>query len=182
MVVKNLNGTQVVSSRGGKKFRLTGVYGEPDRVKRQETWSLIRTLANGNSLPWVLIGDMNNVLSREDKRGGRLYPQWLIQGFKDVVEDCALIDMNLVGYPFTWERGYGTDKWVEVRLDRALATEEFLNLFRGAKLSNIEVTTSDHCPILLDPGDYVAVHSVRPFRFENAWLREPMCRQIVEEA
>ncbi|KAK1372326.1 hypothetical protein POM88_028519 [Heracleum sosnowskyi] len=91
-----------------------------------------------------------------DKRGGGLYPQWLIQGFKDVVEDCALIDMNLVGYPFTWERGYGTDKWVEVRLDRALATEEFLNLFRGAKLSNIEVTTSDHCPILLDPGDYVA--------------------------
>ncbi|KAK1375797.1 hypothetical protein POM88_031990 [Heracleum sosnowskyi] len=60
------------------------------------------------------------------------------------------------------------DKWVEVRLDRALATKEFLNLFRGAKLSNIEVTTSDHCPILLDPGDYVdicydaSVYIIRP--------------------
>lgn len=63
-------------------------------------------LANENNLS---CGDMNNVMNQKDKKGGRPYPQWLLQGFKKVVEDCALIDMNLIGYSFIWERGYGTD-------------------------------------------------------------------------
>lgn len=82
-------------------FRLTGIYGEPDMRKRKETWELIRLLATGNSLTWVLIDDMNNVLSQEDKRGGRPYPQWLIQGFREMVDDCGLTDMHMAGYPFT---------------------------------------------------------------------------------
>lgn len=139
-------------------------------------------MASGNNLPWVIIGDMNNVLSQDDKRGGRPYPQWLIQGFVEVVNECWLVDMSLIGYPFTWEKGYGTKKWVEVRLDKALATEDFLEMFKDARLTNIEVTTSDHCHLLLEPCICNAIHTVRPFRIENAWLREPMCKQIVEEA
>lgn len=106
---------------------------------------------------------MNNVMNQEDKRGGRPYTEWLLQDFKDLVEDCALIDMNLTGYPFTWERGYGTDNWVEVRLDRALVTDTFLNLFNAAKLINMEVTTSDHCHILLDTCVQVQVQRVKSF-------------------
>lgn len=44
-------------------FRLTGIYGKPDRSKRSETWQLIRNLSVNNILPWVLVGDMNNVCS-----------------------------------------------------------------------------------------------------------------------
>ncbi|KAK1380682.1 hypothetical protein POM88_027426 [Heracleum sosnowskyi] len=129
----------IISTRDGKKFRLTGLYREPDRSKRRETWALIRTLTDRNSFPWAIIGDMNNVVSQEDKRGGRVYPQWLIQGFRDIIDDCALIDMPLIGYPFTWERCRGTENWVEVRLDRALVSESFLHLSKGAKLINLEV-------------------------------------------
>ncbi|XP_074342861.1 uncharacterized protein LOC141680570 [Apium graveolens] len=131
-----------VRNKDDVEFRVTGLYGEPDRRKRDETWSLIRMLSSYNTLPWCLIGDMNNVLSQADKQGGRPYPQHLIQGFRDVVEDCNLTDMDLISYPFTWERASGTADHVEVRLDRAL---------------------------------------VKRFRFENAWLREPMCQKIVEE-
>ncbi|KAK1362169.1 hypothetical protein POM88_046643 [Heracleum sosnowskyi] len=80
-------------------------------------------------------------------------------------------DMPLIGYPFTWERCRGTENWVEVRLDRALVSESFLHLFKGAKLINLEVSTSDHCHILLEPDDCSSVRTVKPFRFENAWLR-----------
>lgn len=92
---------------------------------------------------------MNNVCSQEDKRGGRPYPQPLISGFLNVLEDCNLFDMNLQGYPFTWERGARTTDRIEVRLDRALTNIEFLNVFKDATLTNLEVSTSDHCPLLL---------------------------------
>lgn len=70
---------------------------------------------------------------------------------------------------------------IEVRLDRVLVSAGFLNLFNEAKLINLEVSTSDHSPILLELREPTIVTPTRRFRFENAWLREPMCQQIVAE-
>lgn len=58
----------------------------------------------------------------------------------------------------------------------------FMQLFSDVKLINLKVSTSDHSPILLKP--FTRSHSVRNanFRFENCWLRDPMCGKIVEEA
>lgn len=118
---------------------------------------------------------MNNVLSQSDKKGGRPYPRGLIEGFQDVLTDCDLVGMNLCGYQYTWERGFGTSSHIEVHLDRALVNQDFLNIFKEAKLTNLEVSTSDHFPILLEPLLCNFVITDKPFRFENAWLREPMC-------
>uniref|UniRef100_A0A803NUC4 DUF4283 domain-containing protein n=1 Tax=Cannabis sativa TaxID=3483 RepID=A0A803NUC4_CANSA len=52
-----------------------------------------------------LEGDMNNVTCQSDKRGGRPYRNWLIEGFQSVLTSCGLIDMEMEGYKFTWERG-----------------------------------------------------------------------------
>lgn len=57
-----------------------------------------------------------------------------------------------------------------------------MNLFKNAKLTNLEVTTSDHTPLLLEPYSYEYQRPVKRFRFENAWMREPMCGQLVAEA
>lgn len=170
-----------MKNKDGIVFRVTGLYEEPGRRKRAETWSLIRMLSSHNTLPWCLIGDMNNVLSQTDKQGGRPYPRQLIQGFRYVIEDCSLSDMDLIGYPFTWERGSGTTDRIEVRLDRDLVSIGFMNKFPEAKLYNLEISTSDHCPILLELYNSKVEFQVKRFRFENAWLREPMCQQIIEE-
>ncbi|KAL8099905.1 hypothetical protein AgCh_032239 [Apium graveolens] len=102
------------------------------------------------SLPWCVIGDMNNILSHEDKKGGRRYPEWLMQGFCKVVMECNLIDLDLVGHPFTWEKSRGTSAWVELRLDRALVTQRWMEIHEEALLYNIEISTSDHAPVLLE--------------------------------
>lgn len=83
---------------------------------------------------------MNNVLCQNDKLGGRPYPSTLVQVFQDVLNDCDLIDMKLRGYQYTWERGPGTDKHIEVRLDRALISQSFIKLFTVAKLTNLKVS------------------------------------------
>uniref|UniRef100_A0A803PUY4 Uncharacterized protein n=1 Tax=Cannabis sativa TaxID=3483 RepID=A0A803PUY4_CANSA len=98
---------------------------------------------------------------------------------KDIVVDLPFFGGG--GYPFKWERGKGTDKWVEVLLDRALVTPSWLDKFQGAQLLYLEVSTSDHCPILLAPVVQLEHPSCQSFKFENAWLREPMCRKLIED-
>lgn len=91
--------------------------------------------------------------------------------------------MDLVGHQFTWERGRGTAEWMEVRIDRDLVSQDWLNIFTLAKLHNLEdsSTSSDHSPILLETIPVVHRPGIRRFRFENAWLSEPMCVQIVRD-
>lgn len=110
-----------------------------------------------------------------------MYHSWLTQGFQSVVDDCDLKDMEFHGYPFTWERGRGTDMWIEIRLDRAQVTSSWSEAFQNTRLTNLEVT-SDHCPIFLEPVVEQIVINSKRFWFENAWLREPMSQKIVEEA
>ncbi|KAK1361570.1 hypothetical protein POM88_046044 [Heracleum sosnowskyi] len=89
--------------------------------------------------------------------------------------------LSYKGYPYTWESGYGTHKWIEIRLDRALVSNSFMHQFGEAKLTNMKITTSDHSPILLEPFTSYNVVRTKQIRFENAWLRDPMCGKIVEE-
>ncbi|KAK1375097.1 hypothetical protein POM88_031290 [Heracleum sosnowskyi] len=162
-------------------WQLTGCYREPDRAQRRKTWDLLRHLSRDSNVPWCVIGDLNNVSSQDDKRGGAPYLNWLVEGFNETLMEVGLSDMDLVGHQFTWERGRGTDEWMEVRLDKALVTENWLEVFSLAKLYNLEISSSDHNPILLVPKKVEHQGDVYRFKFENAWLIEPMCSQLVRE-
>lgn len=155
---------------------------EPDRAKRKKSWDLIRNLARDSNLPWCLIGDLNNIVSQEYKRGGAQYPRWLIEGFNEVITETGLHDMELVGHQYTWERGRGTEDWMEIRLDIALTNASWLELFPVAKLYNLEGSTLDHNPLLLVPQQKVKNNRPHRFRFENAWLTEPMCEQLIRDS
>uniref|UniRef100_A0A803NFH1 Reverse transcriptase domain-containing protein n=1 Tax=Cannabis sativa TaxID=3483 RepID=A0A803NFH1_CANSA len=171
----------VIHSTQFGNWRLTGVYGEPIRSRRHETWALLRTLARQSDLPWCVIGDVNNVVRQEDKRGGRPYPQGLITGFNTALQQCDLVDIEIHGHPFTWEKGRGSNNWVEVRLDRALASSTWHQIFPTASLTNLDYSTSDHTPIFLEPKPQINVTPIRRFRFENSWLKEPLCVEIVRD-
>ncbi|KAM6569203.1 hypothetical protein CsatB_017188 [Cannabis sativa] len=161
---------------------LTTLYGEPNRAIRHKTWDLLRSLKSKSSLPWCIIGDLNYTTSRAEKRGGNRYLQVLVDGFNQALSDCDLVDMELIGYPYTWERGRGTDSWVEIHLDRALVCSNWFQRFRMAQLHNLEVSASDHCLMLLEPTVRSVTVPFHQFYFENAWLREPLCGQVVKDS
>ncbi|KAL8100581.1 hypothetical protein AgCh_032729 [Apium graveolens] len=129
-----------------EEWRLTGIYGEPNR----------------------------------SLRGGNPYPNTLIEGFNKAVSDCNLVDLDLIGHQFTWEKSRGTARWIEVRLDRAMVDSRWQAIFQLAQLFNLEVTISDHNPIFLNPTAEVRYAPKRRFRFENAWLTDPMCFELVQ--
>ena len=84
------------------------------------------------------------------------------------------------GYQFTWERSRGSEDWVEERLNRALASNSWHHLFPKAKVSSLEASCSDHLPIFLDLNPVVNSPRIKKFRFENTWLREADCIEIVK--
>lgn len=98
------------------------------------------------------------------------------------MSEIGLVDLELVGHQYTWERGRGTEAWTEIRLDRALTTVTWLDLFPSVKLYNLEGSTSDNSPILLVHEEDTKFVGRRHFMFKNAWLTEHMCRQLVIES
>lgn len=125
------------------------LYGYPERSRRQESWNLLRHLSRLSPLPWCVLGDFNDLLHIEDKRGRVDHPDWLFRGFREAVSDCFLQDLPMEVYLFTWERGRGTANCVEERLDRALVTSDWLALFPLVRLRNLVSSVSDHSPLEL---------------------------------
>ncbi|XP_019166659.1 PREDICTED: uncharacterized protein LOC109162410 [Ipomoea nil] len=87
-----------------------------------------------------------------------------------------------LGGRFTWEKGHGTEAWVEERLDRAVATMDWVELYEDAAVRKVFIVESDHSAILLDL-ETRPIRSVRySFKFESAWLLDAGCAKVVESA
>lgn len=172
----------VVLEEGANTWRFTGYYGNPERSRRRESWQLIKHLATLSSLPWALMGDFNDILSSNEKRGRHPQPQWLINGFRDAVECSGLRELPFEGYQYTWERSRDTLDWVEEKLDRILVSDSWVDLFGEARASSIIASSSDHLPIVLWPYPSIRFKGRRRFEFENSWIKEGECRDIVNRS
>lgn len=162
------------------RWRYTGFYGCPERDRRRESWQIIRELSTRSNLPWCIIGDFNDMMWVEEKRGGQKHPVSLLQGFTRVIEDCGLLDLGYVGEQFTWEKSRGKHNWIQECLDRGLATQNWCNLFPLAEVRVLDVATSDHLPLYLQLNKQVYKKRDRRFRFENIWLKEKECENVVK--
>ncbi|KAL9673458.1 hypothetical protein QQ045_029716 [Rhodiola kirilowii] len=133
-----------------EEFRLSIFYGNPSVSKRKESWNLLRQLRSMDDLQWVVIGDFNEVLSLNEVKSGRMRNQWQIDNFRKVVEDCHLIDLGFIGYPYTFSNHRVGEEEFQARLDRALADEAWMRKFPRALVSHLHLHASDHQLILLD--------------------------------
>ena len=67
-----------------------------------------------------------------------------MEGFKECLTDCSLIDLGFVGQHFTWCNGRIGEQCTLVRLDRIVVNEDWLNLFPEAKVFHRTMAASDH--------------------------------------
>jgi hypothetical protein len=53
-----------------KIWQLTGIYGEPRWQEKYKTWDKLRELNSQHNLPWVVIGDFNEIAFSHETEGG----------------------------------------------------------------------------------------------------------------
>ena len=128
-------------------WRITSSYGNHDSASQEDSWSLLRDLSYHFSLPWVCIGDFNEIPRAEEKQGWLDRPERQMQGFQDALDYYGLKGYN--GFPFTWCNHRLGHHNVWVRLDRGVASVDWLLKFPTTRVHHLEAFHSDHRPILL---------------------------------
>ncbi|XP_019189731.1 PREDICTED: uncharacterized protein LOC109184143 [Ipomoea nil] len=127
-------------------------------------------------------GGLQRHLRPRREIGGAAQPQWLMNGFNEAIVYCGLRDHWFKGYQFTWEKGRGTSHWIREKLDRIMVNNTWLDLFEGANAESFEAPASDHIPIAIWPSPASRSRKRRCFKFENYWLKETRCREIVHQS
>ena len=59
----------IVTEYGKEPWRLTCVYGDAQTAERHKTWDMLKFIKASSHLPWVCMGDFNEVLLREEHQG-----------------------------------------------------------------------------------------------------------------
>ncbi|CAL1410909.1 unnamed protein product [Linum trigynum] len=166
----------------GKEWRLTGVYGWPEQGNKPRTWNLIRQLGDLTDLPWVMTGDFNLVQCYAEKNGRYDANEQEMEGFNKALEECNLVDLGFYGRRFTWDNNHKDDTFLEERLDRMVATNQWMTLYPQARVYHLNRCGSDHNPLLLQT--QVGEAEVRWgtfFRFEAYWQKHQDIKEVVEE-
>jgi hypothetical protein len=176
-----------VVESNGVKWRFTGIYGESKAGEKENTWRLLCTLQGQSDLPWLCMGDFNEILFAHEKEGGPARAQGCMDAFRRSLEDVNMEDLGFVGDAFTWRNNWHLAQgYVQERLDRAVANVSWRCLFPLHRIINSEQRHSDHWPIIAELN-----HQTEPrelpnespiFHFEASWLQEEECEKIVEEA
>ncbi|XP_050241059.1 uncharacterized protein LOC126689950 [Quercus robur] len=79
--------------------------------------------------------------------------------------------------------GGGGEQRTKIRLDRMVATEEWMDLFPEVRVRHVAMSVSDHCMLMLTlKHKQPQRRGMKCFFFEAMWTREERCREIVEEA
>ncbi|XP_021747551.1 uncharacterized protein LOC110713405 [Chenopodium quinoa] len=165
-------------------WRLTRFYGWSEVHNRHLSWRLLEDLARQSDEAWVCIGDFNEILFESEKKGGRDRALWQMENFREAIDVCHLCDVHAEGYEFTYDNGQIDEDNVQCRLDRALVTQSWKDLFPKAKLYNLEREWSDHAPLrfVLEDGGGGVISKEKLFRFEQVWTESETCENVVGDA
>uniref|UniRef100_A0A803QG60 Uncharacterized protein n=1 Tax=Cannabis sativa TaxID=3483 RepID=A0A803QG60_CANSA len=67
---------------GGSTFHFNGFYGARETSNKSTSWTLFQRFADvGPFLPWIVIGNFNEILSKSNKLGGALWNEAHMDAF-----------------------------------------------------------------------------------------------------
>ena len=99
---------------------ITRFYGNPEASKREYIWKLLKFLHQGNNLPWMVVGELNEIIGMREKAGGGVGAAKQMENFRVTIDVCELRDLRYVGVKFEWKYIKRDGTQIRGRLDRAL--------------------------------------------------------------
>ena len=91
--------------------------------------------------------DFNEIVRNLENKGGSNRSHMQMQNFREVINACGFIDMGYKGIPFTWKKLYRDGHSIWERLDRSMATSDWLTQFGGSLVHHLTCSTSNYFPI-----------------------------------
>ncbi|XP_061993843.1 uncharacterized protein LOC133711764 [Rosa rugosa] len=160
-------------------WRFTGIYGVASRTERRRTWDMIESLAaEPCSLPWIMAGDFNEIMSNLDKSGGPPRAVAPMLRFRQTMTNSGLYDMGFVGSRFTW-----SNRYTKERLDRSFQNMLWRTCFPFSRVITLNPLESDHVPLLVEirRDNTRQTRPPQRFRFEEMWHGNEMCHNIIQQ-
>ena len=85
-------------------------------MARRSLWENLIRWGGTLSEPWLLMGDFNNILRREERVCGAAVSHYQINDFTECCDELGLSDLQFTGCHLTWTNGT-----VWSKLDRVMA-------------------------------------------------------------
>ncbi|XP_061999626.1 uncharacterized protein LOC133717017 [Rosa rugosa] len=155
------------------------LYGNPHVNQKSVFWRSLYTVFSPHVLPWLCLGDFNEIMWLHEKWGGLPQPRWRINLFKDFLNHAHLSDLLFQGPDYTWYCFQHGKVVIKERLDRAFGNNAWIANQPTSQVFHLPLLGSDHRPIMLDTKP---TERLTPpiFRFEHLWTTHPTSTQIVQ--
>lgn len=141
---------QIMEEPGAEPWRATFVYGEPKVEDRHKMWEILMRIKDKSADPWLVVGDFNEAMWQFEHFSATRRGERQMENFLDMLDYCELMDVGFNGIPWTYDNKKPGDRNVKVRLDRAVATQEWMSRFFDAAVQHLSSPCSDHCPLLVN--------------------------------
>ncbi|XP_057756534.1 uncharacterized protein LOC130975820 [Arachis stenosperma] len=118
-----------------RRWSLMAVYASPHEAQRKEMWVLLHNISRNMNLPWLMIGDFNDIAEQSEKKGGG-NDTHACRRFRGWIDKCNLIDVGYSGSRFTWKGGIreGQERvikgWIELYVTQSDVQISQMHLWR----------------------------------------------------
>lgn len=92
------------------------------------------------------------------------------------------MELNYLGYPFTWSNGRQGESSIQCRLDRVCGNEEFSARFSPIQVTHLPRFGLDHAVIMMQLEKSTSEdcrRKPRIFRFEGVWAKDERCHDVI---
>ena len=110
----------------------TIVYASSRDRERCMLWNNLNTITNLHNSPWIIASEFNELLSNDEKLGGRPISLYRANLFKECLDSCNMADLGFNSPRFTWTNKHDIGSLIQERLDRYFANPQWCLLYPEA--------------------------------------------------
>lgn len=161
-------------------FLISFTYVRPQLCYKQDFWNFLSAIHSFVKIPWIVIGDFNDIMQMSEKSCGRDISHRCRQ-FTNWIDQCGLIDHPSSGPLYTWIGQTFDNDRIRMRLDRGLINTAWRLHLPNSTINVLPRAHSDHNPLFLSPST-TTTRATCPTRFLSAWLSHPQFEEVFASA
>lgn len=161
-----------------KTYSIIGAYCPAQESEKQTFWDQLAHDLQQITVPWLLLGDFNEMLSYNNKLGGRPLLLHQLKRLPHLLTHTNAIDIPCLQKAYFWKSNL-SNQLIYERLDRAIAHQTFRNEFPNGTITYGNFSVSDHAPVFYSSND---TQKTTPslLRYTNFWALEKQSHTIVQ--